>query len=929
MSTTESIPDDQLSQIMGAINSSRSAVELQIKALQEELKKNKDEVAESVAKKVRRERPPEFRRKGNEKQYKFNEEVLEKFEAAAGEVASATPLTPSLERTKKIIEEGMVLLEDRQKMIRLADRSDFGWDVVSEYQSDELATNSDDEKRISKAEKAAEKKLLKKKKVAAVGKGSKVNRTSDWRPYSKYPMLTARSNWSWNPRVPVGAPPAAGPGQSVRNTRLPGPCFGCGEFGHLRSSCSKVGLASTSKYPLNHEGLHVYVDVDSTLSTVESDELSGECSSESDSEWEVKKRYWEGTELDGRLSGVKGRLCSKSVYWESVIQAPGPVLSIIKQGYILPFVSLPESKSFGNHSSTVLHSQFVTDSIRDLVSHGCVKELSSPPVVCSPLIVVTSRTGKRRLVINLRYVNRYLWKDKFKYEDIRTAMLFFEKDGYLCTFDLKSGYHHIDIHENCQTYLGFQWDSKFYRFTVLPFGLATACYIFTKVLRALVRLWRSKGIKVVLYIDDGIIVAPSFEKASLHSQFIRMSLEEAGFLVNEEKSQWEPRQCVCWLGFVIDLERSAIAIPVDKIELLKDMLSSALENCTLSAKTVASIVGRIISMGLGIGPIARLRTRSLYALLDSRCSWYEELVVSEEAKSELQFWLTNLDHFNGQGIWRSASAVRVVYSDASSSGFGGYIVEHGQHFAHGQWREDEIDTSSTWRELTAVARVLQAVANKMVGHRVRWFTDNQNVVKIVTVGSRKPALQAVAVRIFRLAWENSISLEPEWIPREENKIADYVSRIVDYDDWMLNPEIFRSLDYVWGPHTVDRFASDHNTQLDRFNSRFWNPGCEAVDAFTVDWSGENNWWCPPVSLITRVIRHAESCHSQGTLIVPFWKSAVFWPMICPEGEQFAQFIIDSMVIAPVPGMILPGIAGAQLFKGGVPNTEILALRLGW
>ena len=54
-------------------------------------------------------------------------------------------------------------------------------------------------------------------------------------------------------------------------------------------------------------------------------------------------------------------------------------------------------------------------------------------------------------------------------------------------------------------------------------------------------------------------------------------------------------------------------------------------------------------MGLGIGPIARLR-----ALLDSRCSWYEELVVSEEAKSELQFWLTNLD---GRGIWRSASAV--------------------------------------------------------------------------------------------------------------------------------------------------------------------------------------------------------------------------------------------------------------------------------
>ena len=111
----------------------------------------------------------------------------------------------------------MVLLEE---MIRLANSSDFGWNVVNEYQSDELATNSDDEKQIFKAKKAAEKKLLKKRKV---------NRTSDRRPYSKYLMLTARSNWSWNPRVPVGSPPAAGPGQSVRN----GPCFGCGEFGHF------------------------------------------------------------------------------------------------------------------------------------------------------------------------------------------------------------------------------------------------------------------------------------------------------------------------------------------------------------------------------------------------------------------------------------------------------------------------------------------------------------------------------------------------------------------------------------------------------------------------------------------------------------------------------------------------------------------------
>ena len=56
------------------------------------------------------------------------------------------------------------------------------------------------------------------------------------------------------------------------------------------------------------------------------------------------------------------------------------------------------------------------------------------------------------------------------------------------------------------------------------------------------------------------------------------------------------------------------------------------------------------------------------------------------------------------------AAVRVVYSDASSTGYGGYLVEHGNHVAHGQWNEQEKGKSSTWRELAAVDRVLRAVS---------------------------------------------------------------------------------------------------------------------------------------------------------------------------------------------------------------------------
>ena len=141
--------------------------------------------------------------------------------------------------------------------------------------------------------------------------------------------------------------------------------------------------------------------------------------------------------------------------------------------------------------------------------------------------------------------------------------------------------------------------------------------------------------------------------------------------------------------------------------------------------------------------------------------------------------------------------------------------------------------------------------------------------------------------------------------------------------------VFAGLDEAWGPHTVDRFASWHNCQLPRFNSRCWNPGSEAVDAFTVNWyhNGENNWLCPPIGLIPRVIRHAQGCVAKGSLIVPLWPSAPFWPLICPYNTgHFSPFIKECRELHLGESLFLPGLSGAVLFNGEVPNTKVLALR---
>ncbi len=56
-----------------------------------------------------------------------------------------------------------------------------------------------------------------------------------------------------------------------------------------------------------------------------------------------------------------------------------------------------------------------------------------------------------------------------------------------------TGYHHVHICHESQKYLGFEWKGGYYVFTVLPFGLASASYVFSKLLRPVVRHFRSQG----------------------------------------------------------------------------------------------------------------------------------------------------------------------------------------------------------------------------------------------------------------------------------------------------------------------------------------------------------------------------------------------------------------------------------------------------
>ena len=111
------------------------------------------------------------------------------------------------------------------------------------------------------------------------------------------------------------------------------------------------------------------------------------------------------------------------------------------------------------------------------------------------------------------------------------------------------------------------------------------------------------------------------------------------------------------------------------------------------------------------------------------------------------------------------------FSDASGSGFRGADISlERQHVCHKLWDSSEASKSSTWRELAAIDFAIESFNSVLESSHVKWYTDNQAAAKIVDVGSMKPDLHKLAVKIFGACLRSKIKLEVQWIPRSENDI---------------------------------------------------------------------------------------------------------------------------------------------------------------
>jgi hypothetical protein len=221
--------------------------------------------------------------------------------------------------------------------------------------------------------------------------------------------------------------------------------------------------------------------------------------------------------------------------------------------------------------------------------------------------------------------------------------------------------------------------------TQLPFGLAPACYVFTKIMRQLVKSWRTRGIRPIPYIDNFIFFCKDKVEFARVQASVLAELSATDLVISKEKCQLSCSHVAKFLGFVVDSLFGQFRLS----SLQKSKLLAAIDKClsnpsTVPAKLLARVTGLTNSLLLVAGPISGLFSRFLHRSLNQRSSWYSKVSLDPPAVSELQLWKANLERFQTRDIWRRFSLLRVVYHDAGKQGWGGYLqIGSKRHDAHG------------------------------------------------------------------------------------------------------------------------------------------------------------------------------------------------------------------------------------------------------
>lgn len=575
-----------------------------------------------------------------------------------------------------------------------------------------------------------------------------------------------------------------------------------------------------------------------------------------------------------------GRLSLFYKQWSLLTNNP-LILSCIS-GYEIPFsipinqTSPPIEKSYSQKEKLLFY-----EAIDNLLSIGAVSKCE--PIegqFLSNVFLVPKPNGKYRFILNLKNLNQFINTDHFKMEDLRTVLKLITKDCFMTKIDLKDAYYLIKVHENSKKYLRFKFDNNLFEFNVLPFGLSTAPYIFTKVLKPIVRLLRSAGLTSTNYLDDFWLMGQTYEECLYNTSMTSKLLISLGFLINEEKSCMIPSKICTFLGFVLDSEKFQITLPSDKINRVKTEIHKLLNLNRCKIRDFARFVGLLVSICPAVEYswlYTKFFERCKYLNLESNNNNYDKfMTLPLTLQPDLRWWCN--------AIQRPFSRIKEdtfdleIFSDASNTGWGAAC---GRDKASGLWSVQERTRHINYLEIHAAFFGLKVFAKDLINCQILLRVDNTTAISYINRmgGIQFPHLTEITRQIWQWCETRRLYIVASYIKSSENQTADAESRRIHPDiEWELADWAYQEIVDAFRPPEVDLFASRINKKCSRYVSWHRDPDAMAVNAFTISWADFYFYAFPPFSVILKTLRKIVSDSATGIVVVPLWPTQPWYPL---------------------------------------------------
>ncbi len=243
----------------------------------------------------------------------------------------------------------------------------------------------------------------------------------------------------------------------------------------------------------------------------------------------------------GRHRPPAGSLCSTSLphhgYVGDPVGAAGTVSrSLASAPHAIQFARRPPKfrgirfTSVKAADAPVLRAEIAVLLAKDAIEPVPPADMGSG--LFSPYFIVPKKVGGLRPILDLRVLNRALHKLPFKMLTQKRIFGCVRPLDWFAAIDLKDAYFHVSILPRHRPFLRFAFEGRAYQYKVLPFGLSLSPHVFTKVVEAALVPLRERGVRILNYLDDWLILAQSRRQLSTHRDLVLKHLSLLGLRVN-------------------------------------------------------------------------------------------------------------------------------------------------------------------------------------------------------------------------------------------------------------------------------------------------------------------------------------------------------------------------------------------------------------